>query len=82
MRGDPSAADLDIVLDVIDESRSAAEQAYALAVAAEIAQRADLDERTAKRLLEAAERALATEHVRKSHSRRAYAESIVRSLRR
>lgn len=81
MRGDPSTADLDIVLDVIAQSRSAAEQAYALAVAAEMAQRPDLDDRTAKRLVEAAGQALATEHVRKSHSRRAYAESIVRSLR-
>lgn len=81
MQGDPSTADLDIVLEVIAQSRSAAEQAYALAVAADIAQRPDLDDRTAKRLLDAAEQALVTERVRKSRSRRAYAESIVRRLR-
>ena len=81
MQGDPSTADLDIVLEVISQSRSAAEQAYALAVAAEIARRPDLDDHTAKQLLEAAEDALATEHVRKSHKRRDLAESIVRQLR-
>jgi hypothetical protein len=81
MQGDPATADLDIVLEVVAVSRSAFEQAYALAVAEEMSRRSSLDRTAAERLVVAAEAALATERVRTSRSRRQFAESIVQNLR-
>ena len=80
MQGDPDAVDLDIVLDVIGDSRSAFEQAHAFAVADEVSRRQSLEPASAKRLLDAAEAALATDRVQRSRSRRDSAESIVRRL--
>jgi hypothetical protein len=76
MQGDPDLVDLDLVLSVIDDSRSAFEQAHALVIADQLSRDPMLDARTRQRLRDAATAALATDHVRRSRTRRAYAEAI------